>query len=61
MLERSEGLVDRTKHHIQETQGIRPHVSAKAFRQATQLAHLSHLDSRYRSRSQKITTPSSGD
>jgi hypothetical protein len=59
MLERSEGLADWTKHHIQETQEIRPHCSARPSDQSTQLGHLSHLDSdNYRSRSQKTTAPS---
>jgi hypothetical protein len=33
MLERSEGLADRTKYHVQEIQGIRPHVSVHPTRQ----------------------------
>jgi hypothetical protein len=61
MLQRSEGLVDWTKHHLQEIQGICQHVSGRSSDQSTQLGHLSHLDSRYRSRSQKITILSSVD
>jgi hypothetical protein len=40
MLERREGLADRTQHHTQEIQGIRPHVSARPSDQSTQLGHL---------------------
>jgi hypothetical protein len=48
MLEWSDGLADRTKHHIQ--------VSGRSSDQSIQLRHLSHLDSRRWSRSQKNTT-----
>jgi hypothetical protein len=58
MLERSECLADWNKHHIQEIQGICPHVSGRPSDQSTQLGHLSHLDSTYGSRNQK-TKPSS--
>jgi hypothetical protein len=58
MLERREGLAHWTEHHIQEIQWIRPHVSSTSSDQSTQLGHLSHLDSRYHSRSNKTTTPS---
>jgi hypothetical protein len=61
MLERREGLADSTRHHIQELQGTRPHVSDRPSDQSTQLGSLSHLDSHYRSRSQKTETPSSVD
>jgi hypothetical protein len=44
-----------------KTLGIRPHVSARPSDQSTQFGHLSHLDSRYRSRSQVTTTPPSVD
>jgi hypothetical protein len=54
-LERSEGLADWTKHHIQEIKGIRSHVFGSAFDQSTQHGHLPHLDSHYRSISQKTT------
>jgi hypothetical protein len=54
MLERSVGLADRTKHHLQEIQGLRPDISNRPSDQTTQLGHLSHLDSHYRSRSQKL-------
>jgi hypothetical protein len=47
MLERSKGLTDWSKHHIQEIQGIRPHVSDRPSDQTTQLGLLSHLDYRY--------------
>jgi hypothetical protein len=47
MLERSEGLADRTKHHLQEIQGIRPHVSGSSTDQPTQLGHLTQLDSHH--------------
>jgi hypothetical protein len=53
MLERNEGIADSTKHHIQEIQGIRPHVSDRPFDQSNQLGHLSHMDSNYHSRSKK--------
>jgi hypothetical protein len=53
MFERSEGFADWTKYHIQEIQGIRPHVSDRPSDQSPQLGHLSHLDSDYRSRSRK--------
>jgi hypothetical protein len=33
-----------TKHHMQEIQGFRPHVSARPSDQSTQLGHLTHLD-----------------
>jgi hypothetical protein len=59
--ERSEDLADWTKHHIQETQGICPHVCAGPSDQSAQLGHLSRLDSRYHSRNNKTTTPSSVD
>jgi hypothetical protein len=55
MLERSEGLADSTKHHIQEIQGISPQVSDRSSNQST------HLDSHFRSRSKKTTTLSSVD
>jgi hypothetical protein len=61
MLERSGGLADWTEHHVQEIQGIQPHVSGRSYGQSTQLRHLSCLDSHYRNRSQKTTTPSSVD
>jgi hypothetical protein len=41
MLECSEGLADWAQHHMQEIQGIRPHVSAAASDQSTQCGHLS--------------------
>jgi hypothetical protein len=50
MSEWSEGLADGTKHHIQELQGIRPHVADGPSNQSTQTVHLSHLDFRYHSR-----------
>jgi hypothetical protein len=59
MLECSEGLADWAQHHIQEIQGISPHVSAGPSDQSTQFGHLSHLDCRYHSRSQETETPSS--
>jgi hypothetical protein len=43
MLERSEGLADRTKPHLQEIQGIRPHVSGSSTDQPTQLGHLTPI------------------
>jgi hypothetical protein len=49
------------ENHTQETQGIRPHVSCRSSDQSTHVGHPSHLDSHYRSRSQKSTTPSSVD
>jgi hypothetical protein len=61
MLEWSEGLADWTKHHIQVTHGIRPLVSCRSSDQSAQFGHLSHLDSRYHSRSQKTTSPFSVD
>jgi hypothetical protein len=61
MLERSEGLADWTKHHIQEIEGISPHISGRSSGQSTQLGHLSHLESQYRSRSQKTETTSRVD
>jgi hypothetical protein len=56
MLKRSGGQADLTEHHLQKVQGICPHVSGRSSDQATQAGHLSHLDSRYRSRSQKIAS-----
>jgi hypothetical protein len=53
MLERHKGLAVLTKHHIQEVQGICPHVSDRPSDQSTQLGHLSHLNSCYHSRSKK--------
>jgi predicted GIY-YIG superfamily endonuclease len=52
MLDWSEGLADWNQHHIQEIQGISPHVSAGPSDQSTQFGHFSHLDPRYHSRSQ---------
>jgi hypothetical protein len=60
MLETSDSLADWTKYHLQEIQGICPHVSGRSFDQSTQLGHLSHLGFHYRS-SQKTTLPSSVD
>jgi hypothetical protein len=42
----SEGLVDWTKHHRQEIQGICQHVSGRSSDQSTQLGHLSHYHGR---------------
>jgi hypothetical protein len=61
MLERSEGVANWSKHHTQEIQRIRPHVSGRSSDQSIHLGHLSPLDSSYRSRSQKNTTPPSVD
>jgi hypothetical protein len=61
MLESSEGLADWTKHHIQEIQGIHPHVSVDHPISQPNFGHLSLLHSHYRGRSQKTTTPSSVD
>jgi hypothetical protein len=44
MLERSKGLADWTKHHTQEIQEIRPHVSDGSSDQSIQPGHLFHLD-----------------
>jgi hypothetical protein len=57
MLEWSEGLADWAKNHIQEIQGISPHVSDGPSDQLTQFEHLSHLDLRYHSRSEGTTIP----
>jgi hypothetical protein len=54
MLERREELRDWTEHRVQEIQEIRPHVSDRPSDQSTQLGHLSHLESYYRSRTQKL-------
>jgi hypothetical protein len=59
MLERIEGLTDSTKHHLQESQEIRPHVSGRSSDLSTQLGHLSYLDSHYSSRSQKTSSADS--
>jgi hypothetical protein len=40
MLERIEGLTDSTKHHLQESQEIRSHVSGRSSDQSTQLGPL---------------------
>jgi hypothetical protein len=56
-----EQIADWTEHHLQEIQRIHPRVFGRSSDQSTQLGHLSHLDSHYRSRSQKTTTPSSVD
>jgi hypothetical protein len=61
VLEIREGLVDWTEYHLQEVQGIRPHVSGRSSDQSTQLGHLYHLDYHYCSGSQITTTPSSVD
>jgi hypothetical protein len=61
ILEWNEGLADWAQHHIQEIQGIIPHVSAGSSDQPTQFEYLSHLDPHYHSRSQESTTPSSVD
>jgi hypothetical protein len=61
VLEWSEDPADWTKHHIQEIQGIHPHVSAGPTDQSTQFGHLFYLDSRYHGRSKKVTTPYSVD
>jgi hypothetical protein len=53
------GLIDRMIYQRSlYFQGIRPHVSSRSSDHSTQLGHLSHLDSRYHSRSNKTTTPS---
>jgi hypothetical protein len=51
-LEISAGLTDWTKHHIQEIQEIRPHVSDRPSDQSNQLGQLSHLDHRYHRKKQ---------
>jgi hypothetical protein len=61
ILERSEGLADSTEHHLQEIQGIDPHVSGRSSNKSTQPGHLSHLDSHRCTGSQKTTTPASLD
>jgi hypothetical protein len=61
ILEWSEAAADWTRRHMQEIHGIRPHISDRPSEQSTQLRYLSHLVCHYRSRSQKITTPSSVD
>jgi hypothetical protein len=59
MLEQSEGPADLAQHHIQDIQGISPHVSVGSSNQPTQFGYLHHLDPRDRSRNKGITTPSS--
>jgi hypothetical protein len=61
VLERSEGFADRTEPHLQEIQGILPHVSGSSSNQSTQLGHHSHLDSHHWSGSQTATTPHTSD
>jgi hypothetical protein len=58
---KKESFCSLNQNLMQEIQGIRPHVSDRPSDQSTQLGHLSHLDTRYHSRSKKITTPSSVD
>jgi hypothetical protein len=43
-LERSNDLAGRTKHHLQEIQGICLHVSGRSSNQSTQLGNLHYLD-----------------
>jgi hypothetical protein len=47
------------KLHIQEIQGIRPHVSARPSDQSIQLGNLSRLDHNCRSRTEETTLRSS--
>jgi hypothetical protein len=42
MFQRSKGLADWTKHHLQEIQRICPHVSGKFICLSTKLGHLSY-------------------
>jgi hypothetical protein len=53
MFARSERLSDWTRNQTQEIEGISPHVSGTSSNQSAQLGHLSHLESHYRSRSQR--------
>jgi hypothetical protein len=59
MAERSEGLADRTQHHLQEIQGTSPHIWVDNSIGRRSLV-IFHFDSHYYRRSQKITTPYSG-
>jgi hypothetical protein len=52
----TQGLLEESKldqHHIQEIQGISPHISTGPSDQSTQFGHFSHLDPCYHSRSQR--------
>jgi hypothetical protein len=60
MLERSEGLADWTKHHLQEIQES-THMSMVVHPISEPSLDISHPNSHYHSRSQKTTAPSSVD
>jgi hypothetical protein len=59
MLERSESLADWTQHHVQEKQGISPHVSGSSSNHLNYPGCLSHWNSHHWSGSKNFTAPPS--
>jgi hypothetical protein len=61
MLERTKGLADGIKHHLQKIQGICPCVSGRSTDQSNQLGCFSYLDSIIAAEVRKTTVLSSVD
>jgi hypothetical protein len=58
---KSEGLADRTQHHVREIWGICPHLCGSSIDQSTQFVYLSLLETYYCNISQNTTASSNVD